>query len=161
MIKTSLDADFDVAYKSPIGWLGLKSGDEKLSQLAFLEDQPAVTGQKNAALEASLKALENYFAGERDFSFPDMFAVGTDFQKRVWRQLSAIPYGETLTYGEEAKRLDTHPRAVGGACRANPLVVLVPCHRVVSASGLGGFSGHATGHWPRVKNWLLHHEGVA
>lgn len=160
-MKSPDDANFDVAFKSPVGWLGLRTENGKLVELALSEDEPENSGQENPVLQTSLRALDSYFSGSSKVIFPEMQAVGTPFQKRVWQELSAIPFGYTLTYGEVARRLNTHPRAVGGACRANPLVVLVPCHRVVSASGLGGFSGHATGHWPRVKDWLLRHEGVA
>jgi len=83
---------------------------------------------------------------------------GTLFQQRVWMALRQIPPGERFTYGELAKRLGTSPRAVGGACRANPIPLLIPCHRVVAAHGLGGFAGETEGHWLRIKRWLLEHE---
>jgi len=85
--------------------------------------------------------------------------VGTPFQRRVWAALQAIPPGETRTYGALAAALDSHPRAVAAACRANPWVLLVPCHRAVSAHGPGGFMG-ATEGWPlALKRRLLEHEG--
>ena len=65
-----------------------------------------------------------------------------------------------LTYGEMAKKLDSSPRAVGNACRANPLPIIIPCHRVVSQSGIGGYGGHTEGEVLAIKEWLLHHEGV-
>ncbi len=84
--------------------------------------------------------------------------AGTAFQRRVWAALRAIPPGETRTYGALAEILGSHARAVAGACRANPWVLLVPCHRAVSSQGLGGFMG-ATGGWPLVlKRRLLAHE---
>ena len=157
-MTSALEVKYDVAYQSPVGWLGLREENGKLVELAFSEDRPKVGARESAVLDFTQSALDDYFSGKRAFYLPEMQAAGTPFQKRVWQQLLAIPYGQTMTYGEVAKRLQTHPRAVGGACRANPLVVLVPCHRVVSASGLGGFSGQAEGHWPRVKDWLLRHE---
>lgn len=84
---------------------------------------------------------------------------GTPFQKSVWRQLQKIPAGKTKTYGELAIKLQSSPRAVGNACRANPVPLIVPCHRVISASGFGGFAGKTTGWMPRLKQQLLQHEG--
>ncbi|KAA6186252.1 methylated-DNA--[protein]-cysteine S-methyltransferase [Thiohalocapsa marina] len=86
--------------------------------------------------------------------------TGTRFQQRVWQAISAIPAGSTRTYGELALELGTSARAVGGACRANPWPLLVPCHRVVSGHGLGGFAGAVSGRLTVVKAWLLAHEGV-
>jgi methylated-DNA-[protein]-cysteine S-methyltransferase len=83
---------------------------------------------------------------------------GTPFQRRVWKELQRIPPGARLTYGELAERLKTAPRTVGGACRANPIPLLIPCHRVVAANGDGGFAGHTRGHWLEIKRWLLEHE---
>jgi methylated-DNA-[protein]-cysteine S-methyltransferase len=85
---------------------------------------------------------------------------GTPFQLRVWNALRQIPPGQTVTYGELAARLGTSARAVGGACRANPCPIVVPCHRVVARAGLGGFAGDTTGHKLAVKHWLLRHEGA-
>jgi len=85
---------------------------------------------------------------------------GTDFQQRVWRQLRAIPSGEVMTYGEVAKKLGSSPRAVGNACRANHIPLIIPCHRVIAASGLGGFAGHRSGYFLDIKRHLLRHEGL-
>jgi methylated-DNA-[protein]-cysteine S-methyltransferase len=87
--------------------------------------------------------------------------AGSPFQRRVWQAISAIPSGRTRTYGEIAAELGSAPRAVGGACRANPYPLLVPCHRVIGAAGLGGFAGDASGRLIAIKRWLLAHEGVA
>lgn len=85
---------------------------------------------------------------------------GTPFQLRVWQALRAIPPGRTTTYGELAATLGTSARAVGGACRANPCPIVVPCHRVVARHGLGGFAGDSSGRKLAIKRWLLRHEGV-
>ena len=87
-------------------------------------------------------------------------ARGTDFQQRVWRALQAIPPGETRTYGDLARQLGTSARAIGGACRANPCLIVVPCHRVIAKDGLGGFAGDVSGRRLEVKRWLLRHEGA-
>jgi methylated-DNA-[protein]-cysteine S-methyltransferase len=87
-------------------------------------------------------------------------ACGTPFQRRVWAAISAIPPGQTRSYGELARQLGSAARAVGQACGANPFPLIVPCHRVTSAQGLGGFA-HSSGGWLlEVKRWLLRHEGA-
>jgi methylated-DNA-[protein]-cysteine S-methyltransferase len=83
---------------------------------------------------------------------------GTPFQLRVWHALMAIPAGQPTTYGALAKQLGTAARAVGQACGSNPLPILIPCHRVVAANGLGGFMHSAAGAPLDVKTWLLQHE---
>ncbi|HEX9181099.1 MAG TPA: methylated-DNA--[protein]-cysteine S-methyltransferase, partial [Burkholderiales bacterium] len=86
-------------------------------------------------------------------------AAGTDHQRRVWSALAAIPVGQTLSYGELAGTIGSSARAVGQACGANPLPLLVPCHRVVARDGgLGGFMGRRDGFALSVKRWLLEHE---
>lgn len=84
---------------------------------------------------------------------------GTAFQQRVWQALQQIPAGETRRYGELASALNSSARAVANACRANPLPILIPCHRVVASNGLGGYMGHRDGEMVAIKQWLLHHEG--
>ncbi len=85
---------------------------------------------------------------------------GTEFQQSVWRYLRSIPPGEVRTYGEVAAALNSSARAVGNACRRNPLPLVIPCHRVVSASGIGGFAGHTAGTQVDIKKQLLSYEGV-
>ncbi len=86
---------------------------------------------------------------------------GTPFQRRAWQLIAAIPPGATRTYGELAADLGSSARAVGGACRANPCPLVVPCHRVVARRGLGGFAGDRNGRLRDIKRWLLAHEGVS
>lgn len=90
------------------------------------------------------------------FSLP-FHAQGSDFQRRVWRAIADIPCGETRTYGALAQTLTSAARAVGQACKSNPLPIFLPCHRVVSAHGLGGFNGSQENH-AVIKRWLLRRE---
>ena len=107
-----------------------------------------------------LVQLDAYFADPRAaFDLP-LVETGTRFQRRVWDRLRQIPSGFTLGYGELAHELETSARAVGNACRANPWPILVPCHRVIGARGLGGYAGAVAGDRLEIKRWLLHHEGV-
>jgi len=85
--------------------------------------------------------------------------LGTEFQRRVWDAMCAIPPGSVKSYGALATELHSSPRAVAGACRANHFPILIPCHRVVAAHGLGGYCGATEGPYINLKRWLLRHEG--
>ena len=103
--------------------------------------------------------LQAYFDGTRmSFDLP-LAPEGSDFQKRVWAALCAIPPGETRSYADIARTIGSGPRAVGGANGANPIPLFIPCHRVIAADGsLGGYSG---GDGPATKRYLLDHESRA
>lgn len=142
-------------YTSPLGKILLTSDDEGLTHLAFDGQKyfPALTGAQempsHPILISAQRWLDHYFAGENPDFTPPLHASGSDFQRAVWQLLLAIPYGETTTYGaiaQEIARLQQRSRmsaqAVGGAVGHNPIGIIVPCHRVVGASGsLTGYAG--------------------
>ncbi|MDH5389435.1 MAG: methylated-DNA--[protein]-cysteine S-methyltransferase [Gammaproteobacteria bacterium] len=107
--------------------------------------------------------VADYCSGQLpDLAFHvELQSKGTLFQQKVWQALRQIPAGQVKTYGELAQQLNTSARAVGNACRANPIPLLIPCHRVVSKTGIGGFSGGRDGAPLKIKRWLLDHEGVS
>ena len=101
--------------------------------------------------------LDDYFdRGLRAFDLP-LQPAGTEFQRRVWSLMQEIPYGGTMTYGEMSDRLNSSARAVGMACGANPIPLIIPCHRVLAANGMGGYSGDGG---VETKVALLRLEGV-
>ncbi|RMH61191.1 MAG: methylated-DNA--[protein]-cysteine S-methyltransferase [Zetaproteobacteria bacterium] len=106
-----------------------------------------MSGAKKAGDDPVARWLDAYFHG-RWLPLPPLAAARSPFQQRLRAFLWRIPPGATCTYGQLATRMNSAPRAVGQALRANPLPVLVPCHRVVAADGLGGFA--APGHWKRA-----------
>lgn len=112
------------------------------------------------AARAAENQLHRYFDDPHSGFKLKLALDGTPFQQRVWKRLVRIPPGKPLSYGELARRLGTGPRAVGGACRANPAPIVIPCHRVVAATGAGGYCGNMRGKFLRAKRWLLRHEGV-
>ena len=149
-----------VPLETPIGRIVLESdGDvligvwlpnERRHKRRDGEDVPPV-------LKETATQLEEYFAGERTaFDLP-MELAGTDFQRVVWNELTRIPYGETISYGELARRVGrpNGPRAVGQANGRNPIPIIVPCHRVLASNGIGGYGGGL-----KVKRALLALEGV-
>ncbi len=120
---------------------------------------PDLSGKiPDSHIHRARRTLEQYFRNSRARLDLPLAPAGTPFQQRVWRALLRIPPGQVKSYGELARRLGTSARAVGGACRANPIPVLIPCHRVVSASGEGGFMGKTAGRAMQIKRWLLQHE---
>jgi len=103
-------------------------------------DTPRTTA--NTTLNRAAEALRTYFqSGIDDFDDLPLDPGGTPFQNRVWSAMRKIPHGEVRTYGEVAKLLGSSPRAVGTACGANPIPILIPCHRIVGKASLGGYSG--------------------
>jgi methylated-DNA-[protein]-cysteine S-methyltransferase len=148
------------AIATPLGRVGLIWDGDVLMGVD-LDPAAAAPGDDGEPVPDSLtRALDAYFRdGSYRFELP-LRLIGTAFQRRVWQALQAIPPGCTLTYGEIARQLATSARAVGGACRDNPCPIVVPCHRVVAADGLGGFAGDRSGRKLEVKRWLLRHEGI-
>jgi methylated-DNA-[protein]-cysteine S-methyltransferase len=116
---------------------------------------PWADGSLREAAEQMLRYLEE---PEFDLVLP-IRLQGTTFQQRIWQALREIPAGSRLTYGSLAKRLETGPRAVASACKSNRFPILIPCHRVVSANGMGGYCGETEGPMLEIKRWLLSHEG--
>lgn len=144
---------------TPLGPIGLSWEGETLTGVE-LEPDSAQGAAGAVPPEAVTRQLAHYFAhGQETFNLP-LALTGTEFQRRVWSLMRAIPAGETRTYGSIASELGSAARAVGQACRANPLPIIVPCHRVVAAKGLGGFAGDTSGRKLEVKRWLLRHEGA-
>ncbi len=156
---------FTAIVQSPVGYLGLQIDGSKLTGLEFLgrKNPPADLTSENQepVSKAVNSALNAYFTDPRQLDLPEIVLAGTTFQKRIWKLLSFIEPGETRTYGDIARELKTSPRAVGNACRRNPVPIFIPCHRVVSTSGRGGFMGHTTGEPLAIKEWLLAHEKKA
>ena len=114
--------------------------------------------ERSALLDRAAAQVAAYFAGDLDrFDLP-LRVQGSTFQQQVCAEMAAIPLGETTTYGALARRLGVTPQAVGQACGANPIPLLIPCHRVLGTGNLGGFSG---GTGIETKVWLLRHEGAA
>lgn len=143
--------------ETPVGILKVTATDRGISGIVFAEEKEDATPTQPEYLTACLRQLAEYFAGERSvFDSLPLAVTGTDFQQRVWDALSHIPYGDTVTYGAIAKDLgmDKGFQAVGSAVGANPLCILVPCHRVVGADG--ALTGYAWG--VERKQWLLEHE---
>lgn len=153
-------SDLDAVIALPFGPLGIRSAGAELSALIFLAPDSTLQAPENATARAAAVALQAWFDDPRLALALPLRDCGTPFQRRVWAAISAIPAGQTRSYGELAKQLGSAARAVGQACGANPYPLIVPCHRVTSAQGLGGFAHTSAGWLLETKRWLLHHEGA-
>lgn len=148
--------EFSAIMASPVGNLEIIGTETALEEIRFLGENGKVTDHIPQNLQEVVRQLNEYFSGNRKIFDVDLKPSGTDFQKRVWNELQHIPYGETISYAEMAKRLG-NPKVIRAAASANgknPIPIIIPCHRVIGSDGsLTGFSGGL-----ERKKWLFEHE---
>jgi len=146
--------------KTPFAVLGIRTAAGAVTGIEYLPKTERAQAPYDALAESAVRQIERYLADPHfRFTLP-LAPGGTPFRRRVWEALAGIPVGESRTYGELARRLHTAPRAVGGACGANPIALVIPCHRVLGSHGaLGGFMNAVDGDPISIKRWLLEHEG--
>ena len=145
-------------FATPFSVLGIRTEGGNLTGIEYLSRRVATLDPVNALAARVCRQVERYLDDpEILFDLP-LACAGTDFQQRVWRVLCTIPSGTTLTYLDVARRLKSAPRPVGGACGANPIPLVIPCHRVVASSGIGGFMNARGGQPIEIKKCLLRHE---
>ena len=146
--------------RAPFAVLGIRTAQARVIGIDYLPLHERAMAPSDALAERVCRQLECYLADPQfRFTVP-LAAEGTAFRQRVWQALLQIPIGQSRTYGELARLLRSAPRAVGGACGANPIALVIPCHRVVGTHGsLGGFMGVTEGEPIAIKRWLLAHEG--
>lgn len=150
---------YHAKYRTPFAVLGIRTVGDRVTDIDYLDPDVATLDPLTRLADRACKQVEKYLEDPQfEFDLPFEYS-GTPFQCEVWRRISRIPAGRTQTYAEIAKALRTAPRPVGGACGANRLPLVIPCHRVLSASGLGGFMRGAL-QGRSIKLWLLRHEGV-
>lgn len=153
--------EYSLVLDSPLGRLGILLAGEAVCRLDYLPGSAPLKPADSRFGQRVTRELNGFFADPAfRFSLPVELA-GTPFQLRVWSALQSIPPAGTRTYGQLAEQLGSGPRAVGNACRRNPVSIIVPCHRVVSATGMGGYSGKTGDRAIWRKHWLLAHEGAA
>ncbi|MGZ3184048.1 MAG: methylated-DNA--[protein]-cysteine S-methyltransferase [Telluria sp.] len=154
---------FSAIVPAPFGAMGIRSSGGVLCELFYLPPSYAEKQPQDPVSERAAAQVTRYFE-DPDFVFDLPLArLGSEYQRKVWDAICAIPRGEVRTYGQLAKLVGSMPRAIGQACGANFFPIVVPCHRVTAAGGIGGFSNHSeeNGFHLNVKRWLLAHEGVA
>ena len=141
---------------SPIGKVYVESDGELITRVSFVNPGRGRGGRTPKVLKEAVVQLGAYFAGRRKkFDLP-LYQVGSAYRKKLWTRLLKVPMGKAVTYADLAKAVGGNPRSAGSACGDNPLLIVVPCHRVLGSSGL--LIGYAGELWR--KKWLLEHEGV-
>ena len=144
-------------HQTPIGWVAITSSEDGLHELKFIHPPKQNEQKKTALVKEVIETLDRYFINSNRFFNLPLHFTGTPFQKIIWKLVASIPFGETRTYSEIAS-LYGNPqsvRAVGAAIGSNPILILVPCHRVLGR--MGALTGYAGG--LERKKWLLEHEG--
>ncbi|HZQ73020.1 MAG TPA: methylated-DNA--[protein]-cysteine S-methyltransferase [Burkholderiales bacterium] len=149
---------WDAIVEFPVMKVGVRARHDCITEICYLPPSVPAQAPTHALAERAARQLERYRADpDTAFDLPVRIA-GSELQRRVWDAMCAIPRGRTRTYGDVAKELGSEARVVGQACGDNRLPLVIPCHRIVAADGLGGF-GHATsGFLIEAKRWLLAHE---
>jgi methylated-DNA-[protein]-cysteine S-methyltransferase len=162
MTSTLHNTLFSAIIAAPFGRIGIRADDRAVTEIVYLPAHFPEQPPTNAIAAMAAQQIACYLLNPNmTFDLP-LQSVGTAYQQRVWDQIAAIPCGSVLTYGALARQIHSAPRAVGQACGANWYPIVIPCHRVVAASGLGGFAHHDanSGFYTDVKRWLLVHEQV-
>jgi len=152
---------YQARYLTPFAVLGIRAAGERLEGIDYLPRGAATLDPLTRFAERVCRQIQRYLE-DPAFAFDLPFEyIGSGFQCTVWRAIHGIPSGRTLTYKALAQRLRTSPRPVGGACGANRIPLVIPCHRVVASGGIGGFMHARSGPGIEIKRWLLRHEGAA
>jgi methylated-DNA-[protein]-cysteine S-methyltransferase len=141
---------------SPIGKVWVESDGKLITRVSFNNPGRGRHARSPKVLSEAVMQLEAYFAGRRKkFDLP-LYLVGSPYRRAVWKRLAAVPFGKVMSYADLAREVGGAARSAGAACAINPLLILVPCHRITGSNGL--LTGYAGGLWR--KKWLLEHEGV-
>ncbi len=151
--------NYSAVIRAPFGALGICAGDMLVS-IDFLSGSARQYPPSTPLAREVCAQLRAYFRDPRHLFDLPLALNGSAYQERVWSALRRVPAGKVVSYGDLARRLDSGARAVGAACRANPVPVVVPCHRIVASRGIGGFMGATAGAALQIKCWLLEHERV-
>ena len=152
---------YDVTVEFPKFKVGVATRNGIVTELKYLPLSAGSISPKGELAKRAERQLEGY---KRDpnsgFDLP-VVIEGTELQKSVWKAMCAIPRGRTRTYGDLARDLAADPRDIGQCCGDNRLPLVIPCHRIVAADGIGGFAHATSGYLLEAKRWLLMHEAAA
>ncbi|MGH8742744.1 MAG: methylated-DNA--[protein]-cysteine S-methyltransferase [Burkholderiales bacterium] len=158
MREAETQSEYQAKLKVSFAVLGICHQGERLTRIDYLPRRTRALSPQTPFAAKVCRQLKAYLRDpDARFDLPVRMS-GTPYQQRVWRAIQQIPRGHTLTYGEIARKLFSGPRAVGQACGANPVPLIVPCHRVLGSGKLGGFMNCDKGDPLAIKRWLLKHE---
>lgn len=144
--ERDIEGEFPTRLRTPFATLGIATDGRAVTRVAYLPPSVGEAPPADAVAERAVRELRRYLVDPSSRFTVPLAPAGTLFQRRAWSAIAEIPAGQSRTYGELARKLVTAPRAIGQACGANPIALIIPCHRVVGGSGsLGGFMGEAGG----------------
>jgi len=153
--------DYTAIIDSPLGMLGILDNGEVIQAVNFLYNSAKARKAESSLAKQAISQLNQFFLDPSfKFDLPITDAI-SPFQMKVRKALLSIPVGQTMSYGNVATAVASSARAIAGGCRRNPVPIIVPCHRIIAANGLGGFSGALDGMPLANKKWLLEHERTA
>jgi methylated-DNA-[protein]-cysteine S-methyltransferase len=156
-----MTSHYDAILAAPFGRVDVRTAGEAVSAIVYLPERFATIAPSSPVARLLADQLDAYYANPDAPLDVPLAIAGTAFQRRVWDAIRAVPRGAMATYGTLAKVAGGTPRAVGQACGDNCFPLVIPCHRVVGAKGIGGFAHHGEdGFYLDVKRWLLRHEGA-
>jgi methylated-DNA-[protein]-cysteine S-methyltransferase len=152
---------FDAVVAAPFGGIGVRTADGEVIETVYLPASMKAQPPRGVLAREVVRQIRAYLRDPaHKFDLP-LAARGSEFQQRVWKAITTIPCGQTVSYGDIARHIRSGPRAVGGACGANWFSLIIPCHRVLAANGIGGFGDSGEGGFHmNIKRWLLEHEGI-
>ena len=157
--SSPVEASFSATIEVPFGSLILRANHQFLLGIDIRPEFIGLREPNHPLLIEVCRQFRSYLANPQwSFSLP-VCVQGSDFQCAVWQAMREIPLGAAWSYAQLAGLLGSSPRAVANACRANEYPILIPCHRIVSAHGIGGYCGQVSGPMIEIKRWLLRHEG--
>lgn len=160
MRSASVKPEYTAVIAAPFAHLGVMVHENAVQLIDFLPLEYPLLASENAAVVQLSQALERYWRdATMQFHLPLSYQ-GSQHQLLVWQVMLAIPVGQTRSYGDIARQIGSSPRAVGQACGANPLPILIPCHRVVGKTSRGGFMHRQDSAALSYKGWLLQHESA-
>jgi methylated-DNA-[protein]-cysteine S-methyltransferase len=152
---------FDAVVAASFGGIGVRVADGMVGETLYLPASIKPQAPRSPLAREVVRQIRAYLRDPAHVFDLPLAERGSEFQRRVWAEIAAIPSGETLSYGDVARRIRSGPRAVGGACGANWFSLIIPCHRVLAANGIGGFGDAGDdGTYMQIKRWLLAHEGI-
>jgi len=146
--------------RTPVGRLEVVLDNNKIKSINLNSDKPLSAASSDLGKKVTEQINAYFKRSNFVFDLP-LNVEGTEHQQKVWDALKEIPAGQVLTYGDLAKKIGSSARAIGNACRNNPIPIVVPCHRIVAAKDIGGFSGAREGALLDIKRELLSHEGLS
>lgn len=145
----------EATFETPIGWIGLSTHENFLTHVHLLGSGKYTENCPTTFTKKIRQKFLRYFENPHYTVECPILLTGTSFQLKIWRMLARIPCSTLVTYGDLAKKSQSSARAIGQACRTNPCPIVIPCHRVVAKHHLGGFNGHSSGKFWKMKEQLL------